>query len=366
MKRSILTLAVFISAVLIALGQEKLDYNNRVIVIGGGGSRGAWGAGFAKHLVTKFGPYRYAFGTSTGSLIAPLLVLNDFEKLEKAYTSVSQKDIFNVNPFKEKNGNLKGLKAVWRFVWGKQTLGESKNLRKLIDRFISDGEYHTITTPANKLLFAVSVVDMNSGAMKIVYSRDVPDAKEMKNWIWASANEPLFMSYYNVKPAAYVDGGVRENVPLLAALEFAQQNKIYDIDVIVNKPENPLINTEFKKRNILGGLNRLIDIWSMEVRENDILLAELKAIADACGQQVASLKGEQMYSIHVHYLPSDMFKGLYQKELLFNKERMKEFWNAGVAGKEDQPKLLPLKISIPESILIQFKNARQRLPAPIM
>ncbi len=81
-----------------------------------------------------------------------------------------------------------------------------KNLRNLIDQFLSDEEYTLICDSANNLMFAVTVVDMNSGGLEAKYSSAVTESRQMKNWIWASANEPLFMSYYNVGDAAYVDG----------------------------------------------------------------------------------------------------------------------------------------------------------------
>src|SRR5690349_2422297 len=214
MFKKFLTCALYLSAIATNAQQTK-EYNNRVIVIGGGGSRGAWGGGFAKHLVDTFGDYRYSFGTSTGSLIAPLLILKQYDQLKQAYTSVDQRDIFSVNPFNTKTGNLKGLKAFWRLIWGKKTFGESKNLRKLIDHFLSDVDYQKIITSENKLMFAVTVVDMESGNKEMKYSTGIPSPKEMKDWIWATANEPLFMSYHTVGSAAYVDGGVRENVPLM-------------------------------------------------------------------------------------------------------------------------------------------------------
>jgi len=198
------------------------------------------------------------------------------------------------------------------------------------------------------------------------YSSLTPDVKEMKDWIWASANEPIFMSYHNIGKAAFVDGGVRENVPVMAALEFAKEynttheQKIYDIDVVVNKPENPLINTSFKKRGILGGLNRLIDIWSMEVRKNDIDIAKLKAQSEIYAAfNKEAIATEPAYRIHIYYLPADMFVDIYQKELLFDKKRMSEFWKAGEEGKRDGDKLLPDTIIIPEPLLIQlFANKK--------
>src|ERR1700744_2503174 len=81
--------------------------DERILVCGGGGARGAWGAGYAKYLDSTlrsknagFKGYNNVYGTSTGSLMAPLILLSDFGKLKTVYTTTNQKRIFNVNPFK--------------------------------------------------------------------------------------------------------------------------------------------------------------------------------------------------------------------------------------------------------------------------
>ncbi|MBD0353029.1 MAG: patatin-like phospholipase family protein [Flavisolibacter sp.] len=108
----------------------------RVLVISGGGARGAWGGGLIKALYEKEKPdYRCIVGNSTGSLLAPLAAINEYGRMEKAFTDVNQETIFNVNPFKE-NGEIKPLGALWRIISGKENIGESENLRKRISSFL--------------------------------------------------------------------------------------------------------------------------------------------------------------------------------------------------------------------------------------
>lgn len=332
-----------------AVTSDDKPYNSRILVVGGGGARGAWGAGFAKRLSEKYGPYRVAFGTSTGSLMAPFIVLNDFKTLYEAYTTTTQKKVFNKNPFNEV-GDVNFLRVIPRILFG-QTLGKSEHLfNKRIRHYVTAERYQTIQNSNENLLFSVSVVDMDSGKVYYKYSNAIRH-DSMLRWIWASANEPIFMSYYDDKNTkrkeAYVDGGVLENVPLGEALDYARKNKIYHIDVIVNKPEHPLVNTDFKKRKVINGLNRLIDIWSMEVRRDDILIAMLLAKQKEAQLRneneqlkmqmnmlqhetpVTAIKKEKEYCIKVYYFPAGLFKGLNQKTLLFEPQRMATLWKAG-------------------------------------
>lgn len=433
-----------------ATAAPSKPYNDRLLVVGGGGSRGAWGAGYAKRLTNQYGPYRVVFGTSTGSLMAPLIVRNQFDTLRRAYTGVTQDSIFNLNPFNEATGGLRGFSALRRVFGGAQSFGDTKNLLKLIHRFMTYQNFQEIVKSEDSLAVFVSVVDFHSGRPSYPCSRQflgknpqdsVEKYKLFCKWIWASANEPLFMPYFEWKGGAYVDGGVRENVPLSAALDYAYNHpEIKHIDVIINKPLNPLHGLPFPKgeRGVGKGLFRLIDLWNLEVRDNDVMLpllrilaqdqqdarAELenvrrelietkkkleakiearekaitaaqkkkdkvaegqhqeaievlklaKAAVDSAqtslydvGQNLASDSlstrtapssqpaSKDLITITLHYFPPRLFQKVFkdnegfdikinQKELLFDRTRMEEMWNAGEAGEEDPEKpQLPLR-----------------------
>ena len=80
----------------------------RALVISGGGSKGAFAGGIAQFLLQDCQrEYDIFIGTSTGSLLIPLLSIGEISRLKSIYTSVTQKDIFSVNPFiiKKLNGD---------------------------------------------------------------------------------------------------------------------------------------------------------------------------------------------------------------------------------------------------------------------
>ena len=83
----------------------------RALVISGGGSKGAFAGGVADYLINEAKrDYDILIGTSTGSLLVPLLAIEETAKLKTAYTSVQPRDIYNINPFNVKklpNGELK-------------------------------------------------------------------------------------------------------------------------------------------------------------------------------------------------------------------------------------------------------------------
>ncbi|RYY58694.1 MAG: hypothetical protein EOO05_15590 [Chitinophagaceae bacterium] len=339
--------------------------SNRILVIGGGGARGAWGAGYAKYLTRMHGePYKVAFGTSTGSLMIPLIVTNEFDLLKTAYTSVTQKSIFNENPFSKKTGALKGFKAMKRILFGKKTFGESKNLKGTIREFMNRDMFNRIQQ--QRLEFVVTVVDFKTGQAEYKSSAEIPDYDNMVNWMWASANQPIFMSYYEKDGHAYVDGGVMENVPLEYALQYALMHDQTEIDVIINKPKDPVLDKEFPNRKILKGLNRLIEFFTLEIRDDDLTIPELQAqLANCIGTDTAmaaSRSNEKSYRINFYYFPSDLFKKkLYEKELLFDKGRMLDMWTEGENGAKDEQERSDLEtMTVPKSVLESFLKRRKQ------
>src|SRR5258706_14547762 len=113
----------FLSLLLAYISYAQQVYKkpgNKILVVSGGGARGAWGVGVAKSLYNIQGGYRAVFGTSTGSLMAPLILLQRFDSLASYYTSVTQESIFSRNPFKVKKINgtvttqLKVFNEIWR------------------------------------------------------------------------------------------------------------------------------------------------------------------------------------------------------------------------------------------------------------
>lgn len=300
--------------------------NNRILVVSGGGSRGAWGAGFAYYLSQQYGNYHIAYGTSTGSLMIPFVITNKFEDLRQAYTSVTQKDIFDTNPF-HNNGELKIFNLLWRIIRGKPSLGETNNLRKLIERFLTDDLYATIRRQENNLQFGVTVVNLRTAKRAVKSSTAIDTAAEMRDWMWASANQPLFMTYYPGKNNGfYVDGGVYDTIPILPALQYAAEHEgANTIDVIINQPKNPIVDGNFQPTTILKGLSRVVDLWKTEVASDDVLIGLLAAGVDI---EVFSLK---TITINLYYFPVELYPD-HVYDLQFDKGKMQQLWEEGMKG----------------------------------
>jgi NTE family protein len=323
---------------------------NKVLVVSGGGARGAWGVGVVSVLYQMNGGYRAVFGTSTGSLMAPFIILQKFDELEQIYGNISQSDIFNQNPFKltcdctnfTASTKIRGFKAVVRFIFGKKTFGESKNLLKLIHQKLTQDDYNLLIDyyHAYQAMFAVAVTNTRTGNVEIKtdtgYTKSRDDYDRLCRWIWASANEPIFMSYVRMDSSYYVDGGVREVIPIQDALQYAISNSQIDsVEVIVNNSRIPGTQQwDVHGGGILYGLERLLDIYNMGTVAYNEQYAELLAkYYDATNHDpVSNVPGTvlPLRKIHlrIHYMP-DSVAEKYPDALGFCKCSMMELIRQG-------------------------------------
>lgn len=284
------------------------------LVISGGGALGAWGGGVAQALTEKSNEkgedYQVFVGTSTGSLMMPLVAAKDFENLQKAYTSVNQKSIFNVNPFK-KNGSLKFFNTLWRLITWKKTFGESKPLRKLIDEFYTEDIYHQLKGDMKKIICCCA----NMSTMNSEYFDNFHwSHNDMKDWIWISANAPVFMSLVWKMDAYWCDGGIVDHTPIQKAINEGAT----DIDVIVHKTQY-FNGTDWQPKGILKSIIRIIDILTHNVIKDDLKIGNLAANAEDV-------------TLRIHYMP----KQFLSNSLMFDKEKMQQMWTIGYNGTYDE------------------------------
>lgn len=248
--------------------------NKRSLIISGGGAKGAWGVGIAQGLVQHKGlTYDTVIGTSTGSLMGPLILDNQWEPLINAYTTITPDQIFNINPFKS-DGRIRALAVGWRIITGKQSIGETKALKDTIRRYLTVETFNSLRN--SDKIFGATVTNLNTGQSKVKLLHE-GSYNDIVDWIWASANQPVFMSILKKDNASWVDGGLKDFV----SIKYILDNRLADeIDVIIH---NTPLMTEYQNINDQGALAillRTIGIFSADVALNDIATAQLQVQLD--------------------------------------------------------------------------------------
>jgi len=283
----------------------------RALVISGGGSKGAFAGGIAEFLITQCGfSYDILVGTSTGSLIVPLLAVNRIDKLKQLYTTVTPKDIFSSNPFlvTKKNGEFRTrinhLAILWMFLKGAKTFGESKNLRKLISKMFVEKEFEEIRNNGKDVIVTVSNLTLNRVEYKLPGDSTYED---FCDWIWASANMVPFMSLLEKNGYEYADGGMGNMVPIAEAIRRGGSI----IDVIVLKTEKPH-GPKPKIKNALELTTRVYDFMFNQIVTDDITIGKLT--------------GQNREVTINFYHPPEM---LTKNSLVFSPKLMSQWWDEG-------------------------------------
>lgn len=295
------------------------DEDLHAIVISGGGAFGAWGVGVAQGLSEGSNPRNYTLGvgTSTGSLMGPLVLLNDFNTLINAYTSVTQKDIFSVNPFK-KDGSFRKFNFLKRVIGGKPTVGETANLRKTIERFFPEEDFDKLK--GQNMEFVAATVSMTTGDTHYKSTNDHA-YQDMVDWMWTSANQPIFMSLVEKDNEYWADGGLEELLPVKYALE--KRAKVIDI-IIHNTPEFGREN-KWEPKGLLSVLERTISIFVEGVGYSNVIEAELSVDADPALRET---------ELNFYYM-SDGLREMLPNDLVFDAAVMKKLYEIGLSSVKD-------------------------------
>lgn len=283
----------------------------RALVISGGGSKGAYAGGVAQYLMQEEGRYYDLFlGTSTGSLLVPHLAAGKIDKIYDVFTNVKQSNIFSISPFvQRKKGNrefvsVNFINTLIQFIKRKRTFGESKALRRYIQKHFTEEEYNVIISTKEDVVVTVSNLSKN----KVEY-KSIKDFSynEFCDWIWISCNYIPFMSLVKVDGYEYADGAFGCVVPIREAILRGAT----EIDAIVLESENMEYNKVLGKNpfslmiNLFG---HLLD----QVERSDITIGKLAA------------KNKNV-KLNIFYTPVK----LTENSLIFNKKLMVSWWKQG-------------------------------------
>ncbi|NPV12826.1 MAG: patatin-like phospholipase family protein [Ignavibacteria bacterium] len=297
-----------------------MNNKKRALVISGGGAKGAWAGGLIQQMIEERGyDWDIYVGTSTGSLLITLTPLKEMNRLKEAYTSVSNKNIFTVDPFTKK-GKINMFNAAWRIIKGKTSLGESGGLIKIIKQMYTVQDFYNVRK-MKKDVYACAA-NYTHGTVDYAYNQ-TSTYEDYVNFTWASTSVPLAMDFVDIYNSRYLDGGVLMHVPIQKAIDCGAD----EIDVIVLRPEQ-IDTSKWEANNMFDVLMRTIDIMQEHISQSNVLIAQLNA-------------GIKDVKLRIRYTP---YK-LTDNSLMFDKEQMIKWWNEGYewGRKDNQSQKIYLK-----------------------
>lgn len=284
----------------------------RALVISGGGSKGAFAGGVAQYLMEEqHHDYDIFVGTSTGSLLISHLALSKIEKIKEVYTSVNQNNIFSIRPFRVKKGKFGSMEigidhfsVLRNMLRGSKTFGESQNLRKLIKKTFTEVEFNQLKESGKEVVVTVSNLSLNQVEYKSINDFNYND---FCDWIWISCNYVPFMSLVQKDGCEYADGGFGSMVPIEEAINRGATS----VDVVI-------LETEVTYYNRLPSKNP----FSLLTNMHSFMLDRVEKQNIRIGKFVA---GNHDAIINLYYTPTV----LTTNSLIFNKEKMTQWWESG-------------------------------------
>jgi NTE family protein len=244
--------------------------SKNALVISGGGCKGAFAVGVLKYIYTNVDnlDFQIFCGTSTGALILPLAVINEIPTLSDIYSNSFTNDIIKQRLITD--AAMDGY------------LYNSTPLKELVEKTITGNVFDKIMNSGKE--FYISTVCLQSGKVTyftnsdVLYSNSEYDVIKIGSTergkfidaIRASAHQPVFMEPVQIGNYQYVDGGVREYLPVRAALDSGA-DKIYSI---ILAAEYEIVSTDHYK-DLIGIAKRTIDLFSEDVSANDYKIAKM-------------------------------------------------------------------------------------------
>lgn len=283
----------------------------RALVISGGGSKGAFAGGVTQYLIEEMKrDYQLFIGTSTGSLLVSHLALRKIEKIKSVYTNVNNDSIFSVCPFviKKRHGTqniaIRHLAVILNFIKGSKTFGESYNLKRLIRKTISEEDFLELKNSEMDIVVTVSNLSLNQVEYKALKDFEYDD---FCDWVWISCNYTPFMTLVKKNGCEYADGGMGNMVPI----EEAIRRGATEVDAII-------LQTEVNQLNRMPSKNPFSLITNMF----GFMLDRIESQNIKIGKFVASHNDA---IINFYYAPTI----LTTNSLIFDKEKMTEWWQSG-------------------------------------
>lgn len=245
----------------------------KALVISGGGSKGAFAVGAVDYLISELKmDFDIVAGTSTGSLISPMVIANQITQLVETYTSVRTSDIITPLPLTQ------------AFTSG-SSIFDVTPLENTIASIMNDSTAQRVLN-SNKQLF-IAAGCLQTGML--AYFQSGPPGKShdgipmfkinspqmLRKAMLASSDQPVLMPPVEAIPGAvplrqYVDGGTRA----IAPTEIAIVNGAEELYTIILNP------AEYKPDDvpydsIVKILLRTIDLFTAQISQDNIHNAQI-------------------------------------------------------------------------------------------
>lgn len=186
------------------------------LVLGGGGSKGAYEIGVWQALNELGIQIDIVTGTSIGAVNGALVAQNDFEIAKKSWSEIKESTITE--------------------------LTEKEELRRILEENLKEGEIRQSVTE-----YGIVTVEFPSFKSHCIFIEEIPRG-QLIDYILASAACFPIISPYEINDKKFIDGAYFDNIPVEMALKRGAVNVIaVDLDTIGIERKDALKEAGFLK-----------------------------------------------------------------------------------------------------------------------
>lgn len=290
---------------------------NRACLISG---RGAWSA-FGGGTLAKINEnYNTVIGVSTGSLLAPLTALKQWEILKSAYTGMNADMIFDKCWYKgrpiSKKGKIRKFPIIVTLLLGHKSISTSNVLKKTIGEFFTESIFNELRNKNKEILVGTQNLAQVPSKTHYFSSLDM-NYVDFKDWMWCSANFLFFTSLVkkswkdnqgNFHIGQWGNGGVGDLVDVNELI-----GKGYtDVDIILHRTKTAEKFEGKRIHTLMDNVTTSISAMRYDV-EFDYFYDRIKKL------------NRQGVNVTVYWLPRKLSKN----SMVFNKQEMLDWWDEG-------------------------------------
>lgn len=175
------------------------------LVLGGGGSRGAYEAGVWQALTDMGVKIDMVFGTSVGAINAAMVAQGDLELTKNMWKQLETEEVFDVPEGFQPKDYLKEI-VVNRGA-GTERLKDKLKLYLKEDKIRESG-----------IEFGITCVSLPLFKPHYMYIEDIPEG-QLADFIIASSSAFPFIHSHEIDGVEYIDGGYADPLPVAMAVE---------------------------------------------------------------------------------------------------------------------------------------------------
>lgn len=182
------------------------------LVLGGGGSRGAYQAGVWQALIELDVKYSIITGTSVGAINGAMFAQGEFETVQKLWSETETHMVLDV----PENGTPLDYAKEIVLNRGAGTSG----LKELLDKYVDEDKIRK-----SPVEFGLTVFAIHQLKGYYLFTEDIPIGK-LKDYVMASGSCFPALHSYTVDGVEYIDGGYADLLPIDMALSKGATNII--------------------------------------------------------------------------------------------------------------------------------------------